>query len=872
MFPFVGRTWTEPEKEGKEALPSERDTGTTTPRTSSYAVPSPSPVAESGHVGEPPTSSPLQVPAAASCVYCAIKNLFANYQFGNCEVLPAAAVRTSLATCWASTRFKPGDMEDADETLEGVLDALHAWHQGLSAPPPSAYFRHAHASPEAGAAASERDDLSNPLKFLAFYRDIPCNPPCLAHRLFSLHLLFLPRCTACGATGEPLVQQLYVHRAYTAELLPLLASKPGIHSSSAGSGNVSSSLRVSTPVPRSGSPQRPSPFSDASALFLRTPESAVQSARQATLDAQQDHRKATAPDVPYSSACTDCGETPFRTSSGRSSFGVCLRYLFLWDWTFASRESLCIPRLRTEAKNAKTSPSDSTSLSSENEAIGEDGAAVAPRLWRPEKDAEGAGKGLRGSDAFGGKREESKASLPPLPAARTFRPSLVSENGGDSHCCESAFADSDSLEDELKRLQQFFQHANIVRLSPQGKAKKKEAAARGGDVGRPVRQPRGQMQRGEGKDGNALTSRAETEDAKDQQRGDCDLTWLPDLAQLGPSSPGLGSSSSSEASFEPSESGNQNGVSPMQAESDEVRQSIFLLLQSLEPVLDVREIFSSNSQDTQVSSFGGHRSQAESRDQAEGSARDSQGSKPPAGVVAPSPFSHRGRARREAASRAAVRQEVEAFTADMDGKHVFRGMVCFYGQHYVCFFHHWASAKWVLFDDSRVKRGLTWKGVVSMCVAGKLLPCLLFFERISLRPANRRIKLSPPSAFPSSSSFGETPTHPGNSMRRADVQRSEGQDMCCRVMSEDSAEESPSFARRHGQRTGNGELWREGQRDEYGKEDLQLFCAEMLSCQHLLLEEFSTNEAKKTAVALAFTNVPSAAGDSASSAAPCRIS
>lgn len=77
------------------------------------------------------------LPLAASCVFCAVKNLFANYQFGCCEVLPAAAVRASLASCWASTRFMPGDMEDADETMVGVLEALHAWHQGVSSHMPT---------------------------------------------------------------------------------------------------------------------------------------------------------------------------------------------------------------------------------------------------------------------------------------------------------------------------------------------------------------------------------------------------------------------------------------------------------------------------------------------------------------------------------------------------------------------------------------------------------------------------------------------------------------------------------------------------------------------------------------------------------------
>ncbi|KEP65675.1 UNVERIFIED_CONTAM: hypothetical protein HHA_248710 [Hammondia hammondi] len=882
VFSSTLRTWIDRENEARKAVP--RATGAkAAPRPSPFPVSAP----VEARVGGRLATSPLQVPAESSCVYCAIKNLFANYEFGNCEVLPAAAVRTALATCWASTRFKPGDMEDADETLVGVLDALHAWHQGLIAPPPSAYFRFAPSSRDAGGLFSGCEDLSNPLNFLAFYRDIPCNPPCLAHRLFSLHVLFLPRCTACGATGEPLVQQLYVHRAYMAELLPLLASKWA----SSGSGKLSCA-RASTRPPESGSLPRPSSYADASAFPPRNPGNAVQSVRKTVFDVKHDSRPGNAPEAQVSGECTDRVDKPFRPSSGRGVLASSMRSLFLSDSTFANRESLCIRNLFSDVKNSQAERSDSTSLASEREAVSVKGAVRDGRCRCPVEDAEDAEDRVRHMSTFGD-RDASKAA----PLVHEMRPLRRRS----SECFESTFADSDSVEDEFKRLHQFFQHASIVRFSPKSKAKKKQAAARGGDRNQRARRASGQRQQ-EGNDASEVMNRAEVDSTK-EQRGDCEqcggaqtvvldrhcmhapaifvcsLTWLPDLAQVAPLFPGVPSppsfassassvpclSSSSEAAFERLEPGSSSGAKQMKEESDEVRRSIFLLLQSLEPVLDVREIFSSNSQGTHFSFSEGRRRETLSPESAERPGRDRR-SRPPLEVASTSPVSRREHEKGRDDSGSAVQQEVEIFTADMDGKHVFRGMVCFYGQHYVCFFHHWASAKWVLFDDSRVKRGLMWKDVVSMCVAGKLLPCLLFFERISLRRANRRIRVSSSSSAFSSvaNSLSAAPRHGVRDEFLACQTRGDSS----RETSEDSSEESASFFGGRTHRIGDGEIWRE-KRAEYGKEALQLFCAEMLSCQNLLHEESSVSEAKKAAVAVA--SEARSVGDAAIGSAPCRI-
>lgn len=65
----------------------------------------------------------------------------------------------------------------------------------------------------------------------------------------------------------------------------------------------------------------------------------------------------------------------------------------------------------------------------------------------------------------------------------------------------------------------------------------------------------------------------------------------------------------------------------------------------------------------------------------------------------------------------------------------FRGMVCYYGRHYVGFFaSHTVEdgvtyERWFLFDDTRVKRVGTWEDVRSRVERGGYQPTLLFYER-----------------------------------------------------------------------------------------------------------------------------------------------
>lgn len=57
-----------------------------------------------------------------------------------------------------------------------------------------------------------------------------------------------------------------------------------------------------------------------------------------------------------------------------------------------------------------------------------------------------------------------------------------------------------------------------------------------------------------------------------------------------------------------------------------------------------------------------------------------------------------------------------------------RGMVCFYGRHYVAIFYSSQSQSFIMFDDRRVTHLGDWSAVVDRCCRGKLQPTVLFYE------------------------------------------------------------------------------------------------------------------------------------------------
>lgn len=59
-----------------------------------------------------------------------------------------------------------------------------------------------------------------------------------------------------------------------------------------------------------------------------------------------------------------------------------------------------------------------------------------------------------------------------------------------------------------------------------------------------------------------------------------------------------------------------------------------------------------------------------------------------------------------------------------------RGIVSYYGHHYVAFFCNPQTLEWITFDDKTVKRvGNQWKHVIEKCGKGRLQPLLLWYEK-----------------------------------------------------------------------------------------------------------------------------------------------
>ena len=57
-----------------------------------------------------------------------------------------------------------------------------------------------------------------------------------------------------------------------------------------------------------------------------------------------------------------------------------------------------------------------------------------------------------------------------------------------------------------------------------------------------------------------------------------------------------------------------------------------------------------------------------------------------------------------------------------------RGMVLFYGRHYVCVFYAPRARAFVMLDDRRVTRLGAWSDVIARCCKGKLFPTIIFYE------------------------------------------------------------------------------------------------------------------------------------------------
>ncbi|XP_045925736.1 inactive ubiquitin carboxyl-terminal hydrolase 54-like [Micropterus dolomieu] len=118
-----------------------------------------------------------------SCIFCALKSIFAQFQFSSERVLPSDALRSALAkTFQDEQRFQLGIMDDAAECFENLLMRIHF-----------------HIS------AESREDICTAKH-------------CIPHQKFAMTLFEQCVCNSCGATSDPLPFIQMVHYISTTSL------------------------------------------------------------------------------------------------------------------------------------------------------------------------------------------------------------------------------------------------------------------------------------------------------------------------------------------------------------------------------------------------------------------------------------------------------------------------------------------------------------------------------------------------------------------------------------------------------------------------------------------------------------------------------
>ncbi|XP_052497349.1 inactive ubiquitin carboxyl-terminal hydrolase 54 isoform X12 [Budorcas taxicolor] len=130
-----------------------------------------------------------------SCIFCALKGIFNQFQCSSEKVLPSDTLRSALAkTFQDEQRFQLGIMDDAAECFENLLMRIH--------------FHIADETKE----------------------DICTAQHCISHQKFAMTLFEQCVCTSCGATSDPLPFIQMVHYISTTSLcynsVQLLKSSP----------------------------------------------------------------------------------------------------------------------------------------------------------------------------------------------------------------------------------------------------------------------------------------------------------------------------------------------------------------------------------------------------------------------------------------------------------------------------------------------------------------------------------------------------------------------------------------------------------------------------------------------------------------------
>ncbi|XP_023264340.1 inactive ubiquitin carboxyl-terminal hydrolase 54-like isoform X1 [Seriola lalandi dorsalis] len=118
-----------------------------------------------------------------SCIFCALKSIFAQFQYSSEKVLPSDALRSALAkTFQDEQRFQLGIMDDAAECFENILMRIHF-----------------HISDETT-------------------EDICTARHCIPHQKFAMTLFEQCVCSSCGASSDPLPFIQMVHYISTTSL------------------------------------------------------------------------------------------------------------------------------------------------------------------------------------------------------------------------------------------------------------------------------------------------------------------------------------------------------------------------------------------------------------------------------------------------------------------------------------------------------------------------------------------------------------------------------------------------------------------------------------------------------------------------------
>ncbi|CAE7201569.1 CCC1, partial [Symbiodinium sp. CCMP2592] len=168
------------------------------------------------------------------CCYCALKSLFHEFAVSDRDVLPPDALRKALSLAYnVQGRFQTGDMEDATETIEVILGILHACSLSSSLAPS--------ASPRAQCVHAE---------FIEEASRFGCHPLCLSHEVFGVEYVDVPRCTFCGATGEPTVTSAFTYGVYVTELLECREDLAGQVDSEGASVGLWQSIHLVPPTRR----------------------------------------------------------------------------------------------------------------------------------------------------------------------------------------------------------------------------------------------------------------------------------------------------------------------------------------------------------------------------------------------------------------------------------------------------------------------------------------------------------------------------------------------------------------------------------------------------------------------------------------------